>query len=39
VKRKAHYEQRHGECEHAIAESFHPVLAEDPAFARDVWVS
>jgi hypothetical protein len=33
VKRKVHYEQRDGESEHAVAESFHPVLAEDPASA------
>ena len=39
VKRKVNYEQRDGESEHAVAESFHPALAEDPASARGVWVS
>ena len=36
MKRKVRYEQRHGESEHAVAEPFHPVLAEDPGSARGV---
>ena len=39
VKRDVQHEQRDGEAEHAVAESFHPVLAENPASARGVWVS
>ena len=39
VKRDVQYEQRDGESEHAVAESFHPVLAEDPASTRGVCVS
>ena len=36
MKRKVDYEQRDGEPEHAVAESFHPVLAEHPGPARGV---
>lgn len=39
MKRNVDYEQRDGESEHAVAESFHPALAEDPASARGVCVS
>lgn len=39
VKRDVQDEQRDGEAEHAVAESFHPVLAENPASVRTVWVS
>jgi hypothetical protein len=39
MKRNVHYEQRDGESEDAVAESFHPVFAEDPASARRVCVS
>jgi Phosphoesterase family len=39
MKRNIHYEQRDGESEHAVAESFHPALAQDPASAWGVCVS
>ena len=39
LNRDVQDEQRDGEAEHAVAESFHPVLAENPASARSVWVS
>jgi hypothetical protein len=39
MKRNVHDKQRDGESEHAVAESFHAVLAEDPASARGVCVS
>ena len=39
MKRNVHDKQRDGESEHAVAESFHPVLAENPASAPGVCVS
>ena len=39
AKRDVQDEHCDGEAEHAVAESFHPVLAEDPASVRGVWVS
>ena len=39
VNREIQYQQRGGEAEHAVAESFHPVLAKNPAPAQGVFVS
>jgi hypothetical protein len=38
VKSDVQYEQRDGESEHTIAESFHPALAENTVSARRVLV-
>jgi hypothetical protein len=39
MNREIQYQQRGGEHVHAVAESFHPVLATNPAPARGVFVS
>jgi hypothetical protein len=39
MNREVQHQQRGGEPEHAVAEAFHPALAENPASARRVRVS